>query len=234
MKTIGTWFVPRMWDDGECWIIGGGSSLPRQFGVPESIIKKVMEKKITVAAYSDYFKPIHDRHVIGTNAAYFLGDWISILYFGDLPFFRENKYQLYNFLNLKVTSAGNLPVENSYEHKNIKKLKRDLRYGLSEYGDTIRWNGNAGGGAINLAAHLGVKRILLLGFDMKANEKGQTHWHVGLPNYLKPTEPLAFFKFLKSFPAIASDAKRRHIEILNVSEDSALDVFPKVKLKDVL
>ena len=44
---VGNWFVPRMWNDGECWILGGGSSLPRQFGVPESVIEKVMKFKMT-------------------------------------------------------------------------------------------------------------------------------------------------------------------------------------------
>lgn len=231
---VGNWFVPRMWNDGECWILGGGSSLPRQFGVPESVIEKVMNKELSMDAYSEYFKPLHDRHVIGTNVAYLLGSWISVLYFCDLPFYRENIHLLHNFKNLKVTDTGNLPASQAYEQRNIKKLKRDTRYGLTDYTDAIRWNHNAGGGAINLAAHFGVKRIMLLGFDMKADDYGKTHWHAGLPNYHKATESLSFWKFMKSFPQIAIDAERKHIEIINVNPDSAIKEFPKVNLKDVL
>lgn len=230
---VGNWFVPLMWVDDECWIIGGGSSLPRQFGVSESIIEKVMNKELTMSAYSDYFKPLHDRNVIGTNVAYMLGDWISVLYFCDLPFYRENIEQLSNFKNLKVTDTSNLPASKAYEHRNIKKLKRDVLFGISDYVDSLRWNHNAGAGAINLACHFGVKRILLLGFDMKADENGKTHWHSGLPNY-RITSEKTFKNFLKCFPEIAKDAKIRHIEILNVNLDSAIKEFPKVSLKDVL
>ena len=230
---IGNWFVPLMWKDDECWIIGGGSSLPRQFDVPESIIKKVMNKELSMAAYSDYFKPLHDRNVIGTNVAYMLGHWISVLYFCDLAFYRENNKQLSNFKNLKVTDVGNLPASKTYEHRNIKKLKRDTSFGISGYHDSLRWNHNAGAGAINLACHFGVKRILLLGFDMKSDKNGKTHWHSGLPNYRITTDK-TFKKFLLCFPSIAIDAEIRHIEILNVNLDSKINVFPKVSLKDVL
>jgi len=230
---VGNWVIPRMWDSGECWIIGGGLSFPRQFGVPESIIKKVMNKELTMSAYSDYFKPLHDRNVIGTNVAYLLGDWISVLYFCDLRFYRENIKQLENFKNLKVTDTGNLPASKAYEQRNIKKLKRDTLFGLSEYADSLRWNHNAGAGAINLAFLFGVKRILLLGFDMKADKYGNTHWHTGLVNYGITTQA-TFKKFVKCFPDIANDAARNHVEIINVNPDSAIIEFPKVSLKDVL
>jgi hypothetical protein len=231
---VSNWFVPRMWNNGECWIIGGGPSLPRQFGVPESIIQKVMNKELTMAAYSKYFKPLHDKNVIGTNVAYLLGDWVSIMYFCDHRFYLENIEQLHRFKNVKVTDVGSLPPSRAYEHRNIKKLKRDTNYGISDYTDTIRWNHNAGAGAINLAVHLGVKRIMLLGFDMKADKNGNTHWHSGLPNYARPTDKVSFDKFLGCFAHIAIDAEIRHVEILNVNPDSAIKEFKKVTLKEVL
>ena len=223
---MSNWFVPRIWGEGECWIIGGGPSMPRQFGVPESIIEKVMNKELTMAAYAKYLKPLHDRHVIGTNVAYLLGDWISAMYFCDLIFYRENIKQLENFKNLKITDMGNLPASKKHEHRNIKQLKRDTNFGITDYNDSIRWNHHAGGGAINLASHFGVKRILLLGFDMKPDKFGRTHWHSGLPNYARATGKKAFESFLNSFPQIAKDAEFRHIEILNVHKDSAIFQFP--------
>ena len=171
---VSNWFVPRMWDNGECWIIGGGISLPRQFGVPESLIKKVTNRELTMAAYSEYFKPLYDCNVIGTNVAYLLGDWISILYFCDHSFYRENIDALQSFKNIKVTDVGSLPASKAYEQRNIKKLKRDTNRGISDYTDSLRWNHHAGGGAINLAVHTGVKKIYLLGFDMKADKNGKT------------------------------------------------------------
>jgi hypothetical protein len=58
-----------------------------------------------------------------------------------------------------------------------------------------------------------------------------THWH---NVYGANTARKNFNRFLKQFPDIARDAKKRKIEILNVSPNSAIEVFPKVSLKDVL
>ena len=60
---MGNWFVPRMWEDGECWIIGGGYSLPRQFGIPKKVIQDVMSLKKPVSAYSPYLEEIHGKHM---------------------------------------------------------------------------------------------------------------------------------------------------------------------------
>lgn len=193
--------------------------------------------------YSEYLRPLHDRHVIGTNAAYLLGKWVSAMYFSDKSFWLANsritkpngKYFLDDFHNLKVTAAD-LPRDYRPWQRNIKRMRRDERAGITPERDMLRWNRNAGGGAINLAAHFGVKRILLLGFDMQPDKRGVTHWHAGLPNYQRPTQESSFKKFLMHFPHIARDAKNMGIEILNVSENgsSKLDHFPKVKLKEVL
>ena len=228
------WEVPRMWEGGECWIIGGGPSLPHQFGVSEDVIQKVRDEVIPMSVYSEYMEPLYNKHVIGTNIAYMLGNWVSVCYFCDLPFFRNNKYKLLDWHNLKVTDTGNMPVKEYYLHRNIKKLKRNNKYGLDPDPDCIRWNRNSGGGAIDLAVHFGCKRILLLGFDMRVDNDGQTHFHSGLPSYANPTLERTFTRFLKAFPFIADDAKKLGVEILNVNSDSALEDFKKVRLEDVL
>lgn len=229
------WKIPKMWKDGEAWIIGGGLSMPRQFGVPEGVIEEVTTKQDPITLYSDYLKPIHDKNVIGVNIAFMLGDWISVLYFCDSGFFRNYKDDILAFKNIKATCVNHLPRQaiNSGELRNIKRMKRDMRYGLSPKADTICWNYNSGGAAIDFAAHAGVKRILLLGFDMTAVEN-KTHWHSGFPTYKKPTVPGSFRRFLRSFPSIAADAKRNRIEILNISPESKIKEFPKVKLEEVL
>lgn len=227
------WKPPKMWEDGECFILGGGSSLPRQFGVPEELIKKVESKEEPITSYSEYMKPIHDKHVIGTNLSFLLGNWISCLYFADKTFFRVYRKEMANFHNLKVTCSNSLDKNLLPAARNIKRMKRDNAIGLGNKPDTINWNFNSGTAAIDFAAHVGVKRIMLLGFDMKPHN-GRTHWHSGFQNYEKPTIDRVFERFLRVFPKIAEDAKRRGIEILNVNQDSAIDSFKKVSLKDVL
>jgi len=230
-----SWFVPRMWKDGECWIIGGGMSFPRQFGIPAEIIEKVLRQELPISSYSDWMKPIHDRHVIGTNIAFKLGHWLSAVYFCDKAFFLANRRELINFQNLKVTDANNMPIKFRYDSFNIKRMRRDQnKTGLSKDRDMISWNGNAGGGAINLAVHAGVKRILLLGYDMKPDELGRTHWHAGEINYHKPTNQATFDRFIKYYDEINKSCNKLGVEVLNVNPDSAIEVFKKVKLEEVL
>lgn len=228
------WEPPELWPDGECWILGGGASLPRQFGIPEEVIHNVESSKDPLSIYSEYLKPIHDRHVIGTNLAFMLGNWISVLYFADTTFFRVYRKEILEFPNLKVTCVNHIDKNLLPVTRNIKRMKRDNKLGLSNKVNTICWNYNSGAAAIDFAAHLGVKRINLLGFDLKLQEDNRTHWHEGFQLYTKPTKAQVFKRFLKVFPHIARDAKKHGIEILNVNPDSAIEDFPKVSLKEVL
>ena len=184
------------------------------------------------ATYFSYLSSLHGKHVIASNLSYQLGNWIPVMYFCDKGFYLTNRELLLGFHNLKVTDVS-LPIRYANDHVNIKKMRRDNRAGISKDRDCICWNRNSGGGAINLAVHFGVKRILLLGYDMKSQKNGQPRWHVGQRNYSVATGDRTYERFLRMYPFIARHAKERGVEILNVTDDSALDVFPKVSLKDV-
>ena len=74
------WQVPKMWEGGECWIIGGGPSMPLQFGVPEDVVRGVLAGQLPFSTYSPFLSPIHDKHVIGINAAFLLGPWLDVIF----------------------------------------------------------------------------------------------------------------------------------------------------------
>ncbi len=232
--TVPYWKPPKMWEDGECWIIGGGASLARQFEIPDDTINKVESSQEPLTIYSDYMKPLHDKHVIGVNLSFMLGPWVSMLYFCDTTFYRVYRKDILNFHNLKVTCVQHIDPNLKASLLNLKRMKRDNRPGLSKKRDTICWNYNSGAAAIDFAVKVGVKRIMLLGFDMQLAEDGRSHWHEGFQNYTKPTVNKTFQRFLKVFPSIQRDAKKRGVEILNVNLDSAIPDFKKVSLKDVL
>lgn len=221
-----------MWEGGEVWILGGGSSVPEMFGVPPEIMANVQNGRKDLSQYSPFLSAIHQRNVLGVNMAYMLGDWLSGMYFGDRAFFKRNKLELLAFKKLKITHA-NLHFADIKWHYDIKWLKPKVKgFGISSDPEVVIWNRNSGSAAINVAALAGAKRILLLGFDMLPNSVGRTHWHGSYGHYR--IQPSSFVRFLKGFNQIAEDAKRRKIEILNVTEASAITVFPKVTLKEVL
>lgn len=224
-----SWAAPRMWDGGRCFIIGGGPSMPPQFGIPDEIVAGVRSGVFGPDAYSPFMDPIHGEHVIGVNNAYQIGAWIDVCLFGDCGWYLVHREKLAKWPNLKVGCCFGGP---SYlDPDGIKYLPRDKakKVGIGANPYKLSWGYNSGTAAINLAAHFGVSQIILLGFDMSYPGPTITHWHKGHGNQRK-----SFKRFLRGFPAIAADAETLGIEILNMSPDSSITQFRKVSLKEVL
>ena len=233
-----SWQVPRMWEDDDVWIIGGGPSVAKQFGIPDEVVDSVIKGTSPASVYSPYMSYLHDRHVIGINVAYLLGDWIDMVFFGDIGFFLKHQHGLAKFPNLKVSCHPQMA-----KYSWVKHTPRDGNHpkGISDNPQMASWNGNSGAAAISIAANAGAKRIMLLGFDMKLDENKMQHWHdyYGKVESRKTRDPrkpthLPFDRHLRGFEQIAKDAKRRGIEILNVNPDSAINEFPKYTLKELL
>jgi len=236
------WSVPPIWEGGDVWILGGGSSVPKQFGIPDKVVEDVVKGISPPSVYSPYMSAIHDKHVIGINVSYLIGDWIDMVFFGDSNFFRGHAEALAKWSGLKVCCHAitqNVPW--------VKYLPLDGKRprGISTNPGTVSWNANSGSAAISIAANAGAKRIILLGFDMSLDNSGKKHWHNLYKNAIV-TEPerkrrergeipmQPFQKHLKGFSYIAKDAKEREIEILNANPDSAVKEFPKFSLKELL
>jgi len=226
------WTVPRIWDGGTCFIIGGGDSMPRQFGVPQDVIAKVQSGELRPAAYSPYMEAIHGRRSIAVNNAYLIGEWMDAMFFGDCGWHLQHRVNLARWRKLKVTCCpkfANRPLE---EMEGIKYLIKDSsnRLGLTTKRRMVSWNHNSGAAAINLAVHLGATRVVLLGFDMSLGHRGASHWHPGHGARRSPP----FERHLRGFPDIARDAERLGVEIINACPDSAIEAFPRVELKEVI
>lgn len=99
--------------------------------------------------------------------------------------------------------------------------------GLSRDPEKIVGGGNSGYQAIGLLYHFGVKRIVLLGFDMKPG-----HWHGKHPRPLSNHSP--YHQWLQKFGLLAKELRREGVEVINCTPGSALAAFPKAKLEDVL
>lgn len=221
-----------MWKDGECFILGGGPSLPRQFGIPSPVIERVCSKAFDPEKYSPYLHPIHDKHVIGVNNAYQIGTWIDVMFFGDCSWYNVHRHPLAKWPGLKITCCNRFRGKHKENMEGVKYVEKNNKctYGLTPGNPSkISWNSNSGAAAINVAVHFGVKRIILLGFDMNTDGK-KTHWHRG--HNPKKTPP--FKRHLRGFSPIAEVAEEIGVEILNCSQESAITHFPKVALSEVL
>jgi len=227
------WKIPKLWEGGECWIIGGGPSIPREFGVPESVIQQVQTGELPVDTYSPYLSPIHDKHVIAVNAAFMLGNWIDLVFFGDIGFYFNNRNALAAFPRPKVACHDRDTLRDDGV-KIVVKARGHL-WGISPLKDKVSWNKNSGGAAISLAYQLGAVKIYLLGFDMDLGQYGNQHFHRHYmePGKVKDPSKTPFARFLPAFPKIAADAKKLGVEIINVSQTSKIGVFPKMTIEEI-
>jgi hypothetical protein len=237
------WEVPRIWEGGDVWILGGGPSVTKQFDIPDQVVQSVLNGTASPSVYSPYMEAIRNKHVIGINAAYLIGTWIDMVFFGDNKFFLPHRDRLAVWPGLKVTCHDGVK-----DYNWVKFLARDNQHprGISPNPNMVAWNANSGSAAISIAANAGAKRIILLGFDMNTIN-GHQHWHKlyqneptavrpagrrGVP--VDPNKSLPFHKHLIGFPAIAKDARMRGIEIINASLDSVIKEFPKMTVKEIL
>ena len=182
-------------------------------------------------------EPIKSYPVIGTNAAVFLGDWVDIIFWGDDRFYRWYPNALENFPNRVIHCATQYK-----DHPKFEYLEKVPAPEQTKKIDPIVWNknkiawftnrgGNAGASAIALSLKLGAKQIILLGFDFKT-KNGKHNYH----SYHNHTPDKSIYqnKFLIHFERLAEETERLGIQVINATPDSALDVFPKNKLENLI
>ncbi len=206
------WTVPPLWPDGECVILGGGPSL--------SLVNL------------DW---LQGRRVIAVNNAMLLGSW-DVMYFGDKCWFDWNKFKLHKFGGLKVTTCQQIDWP---DVKVVFKVRRPEGT-IARRRDKLMWNLSSGACAINLAFHFGVKRIILLGFDLRRFEpdellaigcKGTADsWH---GDHKRPPVK-TYDRFIGPLVALAADLKKLGVEVINATPGSALTAFPIVEPREVL
>jgi hypothetical protein len=201
----GWWTAPKMWKGSTCFIIGGGPSVKGQFPL---------------------LPYLHNERVIGVNAAFKLGDWLDVIFFGDMKFFGWYSEELVDYPGLVVSNCPNF---GNFEDSSIRIMKRQV-LGWDMRPDFLCWNGNSGAAAINLACLFGVKRIILLGFDMKMDNK-KHNWH----NYHKKIDkPEVHAKHLQRFPRVVNGVKKSGIEMINTSLISEIEGIPKMPLEEAI
>jgi hypothetical protein len=196
------------------FIIGGGSSL-----------KKIIPDPSVIAR----------RDVIATNDAYLIFPEAMLCHFGDEVWFRwHSKDRGFpdNFKGLITTAAQSNLQRQWGAYGRIMCFGRDTTKftGLSR--DPWKVCGsNSGHHAINIAYHLGYKKVLLIGFDMDAAAP-ETHWH---NNHKRSTNTDQYsMSMLPGMKSIAKDIQGKDFKIINLNRNSAIECFEFGDIKDYL
>ena len=198
------------WTNETVFILGGGPSVSKL--IPDISVLK-------------------DRKVIAVNNGYKLAPFSDILIFADAAWYEWHRNDLPDFEGLKFCGAwgGN---KGQYAD-DIIQLEKTGDSEIDMHKGFVRGK-NTGYQAINLAMQLGAKNIVLLGFDMKFDDKGNANWHTdhkrtGRPGIYKEA-------MLPFFPSIQEyiDKNQLDVHIYNINKDSELDVFPYKSIEEFL
>tara|TARA_R110000803_G_scaffold173942_1_gene236602 strand:+ start:409 stop:1209 length:801 start_codon:yes stop_codon:yes gene_type:complete len=196
--------IQKKFEGETVYIIGGGPSL----------------KKFD-------FRQLIGSRTIAINKSLLFYAQADVLYWTDVRFYLWHKNEVDNYKGLKFTlKAGSQYTDD------INILKKGKAYGIEKDRQTLAHGNNSGYAAINLAYHLGAKRIVLLGFDMGSNGV-ESHFHDGYPT--RPAgDKMYQDKFLPGFKQLKAELKDSGVIVLNASPYSKLTTFPKITLEQAL
>lgn len=210
-----------MWEGQTAFLLGGGPGL-------NDVNLDLIKHRRIIGINNAYGDPIKDEEGKtkrrGELVYYEPRSWVDIVWFSDSRWFVWHRESLEKFSGLIAHSA---PRQS--KRLGLAFYKWGKRAGIDPRPSYIAHNKSAGGGAINFAFHLGVKRVVLLGYDMR-RVGGKPNWHDDHPSPDK--DP--YWRFLRVFPLIARDAKRYGLDIINCTPGSAIDAFPIMHLEEYL
>lgn len=166
---------------------------------------------------------------ITTNGSYRMAPDADVLYGSDVFFWRHREYaDVFDGQGLKLT-CEQIPGIYPFAPDGVHVVRHGGTTGFTEDPGKIRTGGNSGYAAIHLAASMGAKRIIVLGLDMRGE-----HWHGKHPHGLNNPKEHRFRAWIRNFRTLGPELISRGVEVFNCSPITALEVFPKARLSDLL
>lgn len=164
--------------------------------------------------------------VIAINEAVRLAPWADVVYSSDRGWWNRQRAERFHGQCFSVGRRSG--VADAYVRlPHVKVLRHTGDTGLERMTSGLRTGQNSGYAAINLAVHLGARRILLLGYNMGPVE-GRTHFYDG--HAIR--SPYRMFR--DHFSTMTGPLKDAGVEVINCTPRSALTCFPVRDLSDVL
>lgn len=161
--------------------------------------------------------------VIAVNDAVRWAPWADVLYACDAKWWDKHP---------ETTAFAGLKVGQQFVtgREDVHFLKNTGDADLETEPTGVRTGKNSGYQAINVAVHLGARRILLLGYDMQMSPTGQRNF-VAVP---RPAPDPQFALWIAYFATLVAPLRALGIEVLNCSRQTALRCFPRVPLERAL
>jgi hypothetical protein len=206
------WKIEREWEGQTAAILASGPSMTREQ------CEAVRHFK-TIAVNNQGIDTMSGRELVPA-----LAPWADLLYAADAKWWQQYGDRAYKFAGRKVTIRGS-------QHPALWWLRQSHERTFDERPNYLATGGNSSYQALHIAVHLGARRVILLGVDMK-NRGKLRHWFGSHPHKLDTQANFAVW--LKGFARLAPVLKKRGVDVVNCSPDSALECFRKASLESVL
>lgn len=199
------WRATPEWRNEIAFIIGGGPSLLTQdLGL------------------------LAGRKIIAVNCSFRIVPQAEFMIFGDARFYFQYKAEFPSFKGRIICAAQSVP----YGPPVTGRMHRKATPGLADDAGTVQLSMTTMTAAINLAVHLGVRGIVLLGADGKPAADGKTHHHAPHPWRMASN---AWDRQKPDLIGAADDLKKRGIACFNASPGSAwADLWPVMMLPQAI
>lgn len=205
------WSVPRDWIGETAAILASGPSLTREQC-------DAVRGKCKVIAVNNQGVDTEVNGILQPAMA----PWADVLFASDLKWWKAYGARAQAFKGTKVTLRQHrgfsdvMSLEYSNTHPSFDPRPTHLVGG-----------GNSGYAAIHLAVHYGVKKILLLGFDMQETGK-KRHWFGNHPTKLDSRGNFA--GWIRALEKLAPVLRARDVEVINCTPTTALRCFKRSNL----
>lgn len=151
--------------------------------------------------------------------------WADVLYAADAKWWVHYAERALAFKGLKVT----LRLMDGFE--DVMSLELSTRVPFDPRPTHLVTGGNGGYSAVHLAAHYGVNRILLCGYDMRQIGT-KKHWFGDYPGKLNTMQK--YTNWIANFQNLFPILKLLGIEVINCTPKSALLGVKFKPLREVL
>lgn len=170
---------------------------------------------------------LRGHRVIVVNSSYQIAPWADFLFFGDSRWWRLHGDRVKREFKGRIVTTCSVFSQD----RNMLLIVRPAGKALSADPGSVAFSRTSTQGAINLAVHLGVKRIVLLGVDQTVAQDGITHHHAKHPWPLRPGGWGLQMEHLRN---LAEPLQKLGVEVINTSPVSKIDWWPKRSLEDCL
>lgn len=214
MSLANRFTVRPIWDGLSAIIIAGGPSL--------SLAQIRLIARARHAAGSTF-------RVMAINDAIYPAWFADWLHAADRQWWFEHIQGVHTFPGIKTTLEDDVP-----EPWVTGYLQNTGQDGFDPDPACCRTGANSAYQAMHISIHAGVRRIILVGVDMKDSAKGDRHWFGDHPAILGTARVQYDKIMIPHFETLAPTLKERGVEVINCSPGSALTIFPAKDLVEAL